>query len=92
MTSSVPCLSSKGYFLLSTRRWYRHFYVFHLAEWQALAKLRIHTDDTLALLDQAFRQLGMQVRKFQRVTCVAFQTQELSEETARRLRRELANI
>lgn len=66
--------------------------LFHLAEWQALAKLRIHTDDTLALLDQAFRQLGMQVRKFQRVTCVAFQTQELSEETARRLRRELANI
>ena len=66
--------------------------LFHLAKWQALAKLRMHTDDTLALLHQALRRLGAQVQKFQWVTCPAFQTQELPEETARRLRREVVDF
>ena len=35
--------------------------LFHLAEWQALAKLRMHTNNMLALLHQALRQLGAQV-------------------------------
>ena len=56
--------------------------LFRLAEWQALAKQRMHTSNTLALLCQALCRLGAQlVRKFQRVTCTAFQTQELPEET-----------
>ena len=66
--------------------------LFRLAEWQALAKQRMHTSNTLALLCQALRRLGAQVRKFQRVTCAAFQTQELPEETDRRLRREITNF
>ena len=32
--------------------------IFRLAEWHALAKLRLQTEDTLALLDQALRRLG----------------------------------
>ena len=35
--------------------------LFRLAEWHALAKLRLHTKDTLALLHQALRRLGAQV-------------------------------
>ena len=66
--------------------------VFRLAEWHALAKLRVHTDDTLALLDQALRRLGTQVRLFQKVTCLAFKTKELPQESMQRQRRELAEI
>ena len=66
--------------------------IFQLAEWQALAKLRLHMDDTLALLDQALQRLGAQVRRFWRVTCAAFETKELSQESAQRQRRELAKM
>ena len=66
--------------------------LFCLAEWQALAKLRLHTEDTLALLRQALRQLGAQTRKFQRVTCQAFQTKELPQESAEQHRKEMADV
>ena len=66
--------------------------VFRLVEWQALAKLRLHTEDSLALLDLALHQLGAQMRKFQRITCTAFQAKELPKETARRVRKELADL
>lgn len=64
--------------------------LFRLAEWHALAKLRLHTEDTLALLHQALQRLGAQMRRFQRVTCQAFSTKELPQETAGRQRRETA--
>ena len=51
--------------------------IFRLAEWHMLAKLRLHIDDTLALLDQALRWLGVQLRRFRRVTCATFETKEL---------------
>lgn len=38
--------------------------LFRLAEWHALAKLRLHSDDSLALLDGTLRQLADQFRKF----------------------------
>ena len=66
--------------------------IFRLAEWHALGKLRLQTEDTLALLDQALWRLGAQVRRFQRVTCAAFDTKELPQESARRQRRELAEM
>ena len=66
--------------------------LFCLAEWQALAKLRLHTEDTVALLDQALHRLGTQMRKFQSITCSVFQAKELPQETARRVRRELADL
>lgn len=66
--------------------------IFRLAEWHALAKLRLHTDETLALLDQALRRLSAQVRRFQRVTCAAFETKELPQESAQRQRRELNEV
>ena len=66
--------------------------LFHLAEWQSLAKLRLHTEDTLALLRQALWRLGAQARKFQRVTCQTFDTKELPQESAARCKREMANM
>jgi hypothetical protein len=66
--------------------------LFRLTEWHALAKLRLHTDNTIALLDQALCRLGGQVRLFQKITCAAFQTKELASESAQRQRREVADI
>ncbi|KIK14700.1 hypothetical protein PISMIDRAFT_17112 [Pisolithus microcarpus 441] len=56
--------------------------LFRLAQWHALAKLRLHMDDSLELLKHATRLLGQQLRKFQEFTCASFQTTELPFETA----------
>ncbi|KAG2366016.1 hypothetical protein BDR07DRAFT_1480750 [Suillus spraguei] len=54
-----------------------HILLFCLAEWHAIAKLGIHTDNSLDLLSQATRCLGQQLRKFWDFTCSAFRTMEL---------------
>ena len=61
--------------------------LFTFAEWHTLAKLRMHTDDTLGWLDQSTKELGMQIRKFARNTCPCFNTVELPAEEAARVRR-----
>ena len=61
--------------------------LFRLAQWHALAKLRLHTDHSLNLLNEASRLLGDQLRKFRDFTCAAFKTMELPSETAARRRR-----
>ncbi|KAG2335230.1 hypothetical protein BDR05DRAFT_1042261 [Suillus weaverae] len=61
--------------------------LFRLAEWHALAKLRIHTDDSLDLLSRATRCLGQQLRKFRDSTCSVFRTMELPGEIAARQRK-----
>jgi hypothetical protein len=35
--------------------------LYRLAEWHSLAKLRMHTDDTLDLLDESTRVLGKEL-------------------------------
>lgn len=60
-----------------------------MAQWHGLAKLRLHTDDTLAHLDKLTTTLGDQLRKFKKRTCSAFQTKELPRET---LAREMGEI
>ena len=62
--------------------------LFRMAEWHALAKMRLHSEDTLFLLDRSLRRLGTQLRKFSRFTCSAFQTMELPGEVAARYRRQ----
>jgi hypothetical protein len=62
--------------------------LFRMAEWHALAKMRLHSEDTLFSLSQSLRRLGAQLRKFSRFTCSAFQTTELPGETAARYRRQ----
>ena len=60
--------------------------LFRLAEWHALAKLRIHTEDSLKLLELSLKQLTKQLRRFVKVTCAAFETKELPVEAAARRR------
>ncbi|KAJ8692097.1 hypothetical protein PTI98_009438 [Pleurotus ostreatus] len=62
--------------------------LFTVAEWHALAKLRMHTEDTLASLTRATKDLGRQLRSFATTTCMAFDTKELPKEEAARGRRQ----
>lgn len=60
-----------------------------MAHWHALAKLRLHTDLTLEILDQTTTLLGEYLRAFHQKTCSAFDTKELPKETDARERRKL---
>jgi hypothetical protein len=61
--------------------------LFRLAEWHALAKLRLHTESTLALMESVTAALGCELRRFRSTTCSAFHTMELPKETAARGRK-----
>src|ERR1700722_15569304 len=58
-----------------------------LATWHAYAKLRMHTDASLALFETTTSALGQILRHFVQTTCAAFDTQELPREEAARGRR-----
>lgn len=57
------------------------------AHWHALAKLRLHTDLTLGILDQYTTLLGKFLRDFHSKTSSAFDTKELPREADARERR-----
>jgi hypothetical protein len=59
-----------------------------MAHWHALAKLRLHTDITLAAMDSITVLLGIKLRLFQSKTCPAFSTRELIREKDARVRRQ----
>ncbi|TFY56610.1 hypothetical protein EVJ58_g7535 [Rhodofomes roseus] len=61
--------------------------LYRMAEWHALAKLRLHTDSSLARLDAVTVQLGHAMRRFVREVCSAYKTYELPKETEQRARR-----
>jgi hypothetical protein len=54
-----------------------------------MAKLRMHTDITLDILDQTTIRLGAEFRKFNDKTCAAFDTVELDREVEARKRRQI---
>ena len=62
--------------------------LFTTAEWHTLAKMRLHTDSTLAWLDESTKAFGKQIRSFQSHTCSFFDTRELPLEEAARSRRQ----
>lgn len=64
--------------------------LFALAEWHAFAKLRLHTERTLSLFDKSVKALGKAMRRFETITCPAFDTKELPREVAARGRRQVA--
>jgi hypothetical protein len=66
--------------------------LFVLGTWHSLAKLRMHTDSSLKLLDDATTCLGIALRYFTRVTCPAFATKETAAEFSKRKRREVTSI
>jgi hypothetical protein len=61
--------------------------LFVFAHWHGLAKLRMHTDPMLALLDEATTLLGVKFRRFVNHTCEKFNTRELQREANARARR-----
>lgn len=58
--------------------------LYKAAEWHALAKLRMHTDSTLDLLDAVTREFGRIMRQFRDKTSDAFHTVELPGEAAKK--------
>ena len=54
---------------------------FTLAEWHALAKLRLHTDTTLKFLEQATVILGRKARHFKKTVCAAYPGKEYNINT-----------
>jgi hypothetical protein len=62
--------------------------LFVCAHWHGLAKLRMHTDQTLNIFDETTIRIGVQFRAFSDKTCPAFDTHELSRETQARQRRQ----
>jgi hypothetical protein len=65
--------------------------VFVMGCWHVYAKLRLHTEQTLASFECLTADLGTLLRHFSTVTCAAFLTTELPRERAARIRR-AANI
>ncbi|KAF7299950.1 hypothetical protein HMN09_01002900 [Mycena chlorophos] len=66
--------------------------IFAHAYWHGLAKLRMHTEHTLKCLDEATRDLGYQLRRFARTTCLRFVTKELPREEAARRKRYVRKV
>ncbi|KAG1832562.1 hypothetical protein F4604DRAFT_1945993 [Suillus subluteus] len=62
--------------------------LFVMAHWHGLAKLRMHSDLTLEILDQQTTDLGEHFRHFKAKVCNAYRTQELDREVELRSRRQ----
>ena len=54
--------------------------LFNLGTWHSLAKLRVHTDETLRVMDDVTVILRAELRSFQSITCSSFFTRELKQE------------
>jgi len=62
--------------------------LFVLCHWHGLAKLRLHTDDTLEIFERVTKDLGNRIRSFASDTCPCFATKELPREAQARRRRQ----
>jgi len=58
-----------------------------MAHWHGLAKLRMHSDLTLNIMDQVTSAVSDQFRNFKAQVCSAYNTQELCQEVEARTRR-----
>ena len=65
--------------------------LFICAHWHGLAKLRLHSDDTLDIMDDVTVGLGVQFHEFHDKICPKFQTRELPREAAACQRRTQKN-
>lgn len=61
--------------------------LYRMAEWHALAKLRMHTDHTLGALDKATAAIGRELRSFRDWSRTSFTVKELPSEMEARRRR-----
>jgi len=60
--------------------------LYRTAEWHGFAKLRMHTNTTIAHLEMLTREFGQLMRHFRESTCSEFKTMELPREVAARKR------
>ncbi|KAL5476569.1 hypothetical protein ACEPAI_3249 [Sanghuangporus weigelae] len=65
--------------------------LFILSFWHAIAKLRLHVETTVRVLEYITRKLGFQVRLFKKETSI-YNTRELPKEVAARGRRKAAIV
>ncbi|KAI0349053.1 hypothetical protein OH77DRAFT_1525957 [Trametes cingulata] len=61
--------------------------LFELANWHALAKLRLHTDVSVGIFRAATGHMTEAMRDFARTTCERYETRELAKEVDARVRR-----
>jgi hypothetical protein len=54
--------------------------LYQFAQWHALAKLRMHSGSTITFLEETFKKLSRNLRKFRDHTCAAFNAVELPRE------------
>jgi hypothetical protein len=66
--------------------------LYYLVLWNCLAKLRMHTDPTLELLDSATTTFGTTLRHFVNKTCNEFHMVELPSEAAAHARRQAKKV
>jgi hypothetical protein len=57
-----------------------------MAHWHGLAKLRMHSDPTLEIMDEVTTAVGYQFRHFKATVCSAYETHELPQEAEARTR------
>lgn len=62
--------------------------LYRLAEWHALAKLRMHTEITLEHLEKATVTIGKELRSFRDTIAADYTCKELPGEVSRRTRRQ----
>ena len=60
--------------------------------WHGLAKLRMHNDYTLRLLELETIRLGKELRHFQSTTCSHYETLETPREAAARVRAQSSRV
>ena len=65
--------------------------LFLLATWHAYAKLCLHTDTTLGMLEIVAKALCQALRQFATITCPRYATKELPREVNTRLKRQQAH-
>lgn len=63
--------------------------LYRMAEWHALAKLRMQTEATLNLLDKATVTIGKELRSFRDSINTAYTCKELPSEASRRTRQQI---
>ena len=63
-----------------------------MGHWHGLAKLRMHNDLTLRVLESVTETLGTRLRDFSQNNCSTFNTVELHREHRARLRREATKV